>query len=68
MTTTTFDESLTEEQAREALRGVFQQIEESRARIHAIDAQMAQSRIKREKVRQETRETFARIDKILDRI
>lgn len=68
MNTTTIDETMTEEQAREALRGVFRQIEESRARMRAMDERMARTRAQSEEIRQETRETFARIDKILDRI
>ena len=68
MTTIPIDDSMTEEQAREALHGVFRQIEESRARMRATDERMARTRAESEKIRQETRETFARIDKILDRI
>ncbi|MBC8141203.1 MAG: hypothetical protein H7Y38_07155 [Armatimonadetes bacterium] len=68
MTTTTIDETMTEEQAREALRGVFRQIEESRARIHAMNEQIAETRQHNEAMRRKTRESLDWLEKILARL
>jgi Spy/CpxP family protein refolding chaperone len=68
MATTITDETqTTDEQAREALRSLIQQLEESRERIKAYDEQMARSRAERDEMKAETRASLARIQKILDR-
>ena len=63
----TDEKELTENDVREALRTMIQQMKESQERMKVMDEQMARSRAEREAIKAETRETIARIDKIIAR-
>ncbi|MBC8138847.1 MAG: hypothetical protein H8F28_23455 [Fibrella sp.] len=67
MTTTTLDEPVTEEQAREALRTLISEFEKSQATIKINHERVARARAGNEKLRLETRATLDRIQKAIDR-
>jgi nucleoid DNA-binding protein len=64
----TDEKELTENDVREALRMMIQQIKESQERMKIIDEQIARNRAEREQIKVETRESLARIDKIIARL